>query len=112
MDNNRLYVGGIPYSATDEDLKHLFSQAGQVVSASILRDKAMNNRSRGYGFVEMGSPEDTNKAIEMFHDSEMDGRKLTVNLARPREERTDSNGGGSYSNRGGDNNGGSYRRDR
>lgn len=92
MNDFRLYVGGIPYSATEEDLKSLFSQAGQVISATIIRDREMNNRSKGFGFVEMSNDAEVQKAIEMFHDSDMNGRKLTVNKAKPREERP-SNGG-------------------
>ncbi len=87
-NDNRLYVGGIPYVTTEEDLKALFSQAGGVVSAVIMRDREMNNRSKGYGFVEMSSDAEVQKAIEMFHNSDLEGRQLTVNKARPREERT------------------------
>lgn len=87
MNDYRLYVGGIPYSATEEDLKALFSQAGQVTSAIIIRDREMNNRSKGFGFVEMSNDAEVQKAIEMFHDADMNGRKLTVNKAQPRQER-------------------------
>lgn len=86
--DNRLYVGGIPYVTTEEDLKALFSQAGGVISAVIMRDREMNNRSKGFGFVEMSSDAEVQKAIEMFHNSDLEGRQLTVNKARPREERT------------------------
>ena len=87
--NTKLYVGGIPYSSTNEDLKNHFAQAGEVASAQIIIDK-MTGRSKGFGFVEMTSEEAANKAISMFHDQEFMGRKLTVNIARPlvpREER-------------------------
>lgn len=91
----KLYVGNLPYSATDSSLSDLFSQAGAVTSASIITDR-MSGRSKGFGFVEMSSPEEAQKAIEMFHDKEFEGRKLTVNEARPKEDRPrrDFNRGG------------------
>ena len=91
----KLYVGNLPYSATDSTLSDLFSQAGTVTSASIITDR-MSGRSKGFGFVEMSSPEEAQKAIEMFHDKEHEGRKLTVNEARPKEDRPrrDNNRGG------------------
>jgi RNA recognition motif-containing protein len=84
----KLYVGGIPYTATNDDLKNHFAAAGNVVSAQIIIDRA-TNRSKGFGFVEMASEDDANKAIEMFHDKEMAGRRLTVNIARPLAPRED-----------------------
>lgn len=84
--SQKLYVGGIPYSSTEDDVKNFFASAGEVVSATIITDR-YTGRSRGFGFVEMGNEEDAKKAIEMFDGKEMDGRKLTVNIARPREER-------------------------
>lgn len=84
--NKKLYVGGIPYQSTEESLKNHFAAAGSVVSAMIAKDK-MTGRSRGFGFVEMGSDEEATRAIEMFHDKDFDGRKLTVNVARPLEDR-------------------------
>lgn len=86
--NSKLYVGGIPYSSTNEDLKAHFSAAGTVTSAQIIIDK-MTNRSKGFGFVEMSSDEEAQKAIEMFHDQEFQGRRLTVNVARPLAPRED-----------------------
>jgi RNA recognition motif-containing protein len=89
MQENKLYVGGIPYSSTAEDLKRHFAEAGEVKDAIIIMDK-MTRRSKGFGFVEMATAEGAEKAISMFHDAEFMGRKLTVNLARPeakREER-------------------------
>lgn len=88
MQENKLYVGGIPYSSTNEDLKKHFEAAGEVKEAVIIMDK-MTHRSKGFGFVEMTNPEDASKAISMFHDKEFMGRKLTVNLARPMEARED-----------------------
>ncbi len=82
----KLYVGGIPYSSTDETLKEHFSKAGNVVSATIINDK-MTGRSKGFGFVEMSTDAEAAAAIEMFHGKELDGRNLTVNEARPMEPR-------------------------
>lgn len=86
--NTKLYVGGIPYSSSNDDLKNHFSAAGTVVSAQIIIDK-MTNRSKGFGFVEMSSEDEANKAISMFHDQEFQGRRLTVNIARPLAPRED-----------------------
>lgn len=84
--STRLYVGGIPYRSTEEELKTAFSQAGSVVSTKIIIDRA-TGRSRGFGFVEMSTPEEAQKAIELWHGKEFDGRTLTVNEARPLENR-------------------------
>jgi RNA recognition motif-containing protein len=86
--NSKLYVGGIPYSSTTDDLKAHFGAAGKVVSAQIIIDK-MTNRSKGFGFVEMSTEEEAQKAISMFHDQEFQGRRLTVNIARPLAPRED-----------------------
>ena len=86
--NSKLYVGGIPYSSTNEDLKAHFSAAGTVTSAQIIIDK-LTNRSKGFGFVEMSSEEEAQKAISMFHDQDFQGRRLTVNIARPLAPRED-----------------------
>ncbi len=82
----KLYVGGIPYTSTADDLKNHFAAAGSVVSATVINDK-MTGRSKGFGFVEMSSDEEAQKAIEMFHGKDFGGRNLTVNEARPMEER-------------------------
>lgn len=82
----KLYVGGIPYSTNDNALKDAFAQAGTVVSATIIMDK-MTGRSKGFGFVEMSSDEEAQSAIDMWNGKELDGRKLTVNEARPMEPR-------------------------
>ncbi len=84
----KLYVGNLPYSATQDTLRDLFAQAGNVETAIIIMDR-MSGRSKGFGFVEMVTDEDAAKAIEMFHDQEHEGRKLIVNEARPMEPRTD-----------------------
>jgi len=89
----KLYVGGLPYSSTEDALKDHFSKAGNVESAVIIMDK-MSGRSKGFGFVEMSTPEEADKAIEMFNGQDFDGRKLTVNVARPMQPRTNSYGGG------------------
>ncbi len=86
--NSKLYVGGIPYTSTNDDLKAHFGAAGTVISAQIIIDK-MTNRSKGFGFVEMSSDAEAQKAIEMFHDQEFQGRRLTVNVARPLAPRED-----------------------
>ncbi|OIP98553.1 hypothetical protein AUK40_01380 [Candidatus Wirthbacteria bacterium CG2_30_54_11] len=83
--NTNLYVGGISYSTTQDSLKAHFSQAGTVVSATIIMDR-LSGRSRGFGFVEMSTPDEAQKAIEMFDGKEFDGRTLKVNEARPRRE--------------------------
>jgi RNA recognition motif-containing protein len=89
----RLYVGNLPYSTTDEDLKNLFSQSGTVSSATVIMDK-MTGRSKGFGFVEMSTDEEAKAAIESFNGKDMDGRPLTVNEARPMEPRAPRTGGG------------------
>ena len=92
----KLYVGGLPYSTQEDALKDLFTQAGSVVSAVIIMDK-MSGRSKGFGFVEMSTDEEAQKAISMFNDQEFEGRKLTVNEARPMEARPPRTGGnGGY----------------
>ncbi|HOW60878.1 MAG TPA: RNA-binding protein [Candidatus Moranbacteria bacterium] len=93
----KLYVGGLPYSTSEDQLKDLFAQAGSVESSIIIMDK-MTGRSKGFGFVEMSSDEEASKAIEMFDKKEYEGRTLTVNEARPMEARPprrDFNGGGN-----------------
>ena len=82
----KLYVGGVSYSTTEDGLSAAFSKAGQVASVAIIMDK-MTGRSKGFGFVEMETEEGAKAAIEMWNGQELDGRKLTVNEARPKEER-------------------------
>ena len=89
----KLYVGGISYDSTDDGLRDAFAQAGNVVSAAILKDK-ITGRSRGFGFVEMATDEEAQKAIEMWNGKELDGRRLTVNEARPMEPRAPRREGG------------------
>lgn len=82
----KLYVGGIPYGSTDNELKELFSQAGTVTSATIIMDK-FSGRSRGFGFVEMASDREAQKAIEMLNGTKMGDRTIIVNEAREMSER-------------------------
>ncbi len=84
----KLYVGGIPYSTTEAALGDLFKKAGAVSSASIIIDR-MTGRSKGFGFVEMSNDNEAQEAIKMFNGQEFEGRKLTVNVARPLEPRND-----------------------
>jgi RNA recognition motif-containing protein len=102
----KLYVGNLPYDTTEEDLRTLFAQAGTVASVAVIRDRD-TGRSKGFGFVEMGSQADAQNAITKFNSYRMGDRTLTVNPARPREER--SGGGGGYSGGGGYGGGGGSR---
>ena len=96
--SKKLYVGGLSYDTTDDSLKAKFSEAGSVASASVVMDK-MAGRSRGFGFVEFVNDADADKAIEMFNDKDFEGRKITVNVARPKEDRPRD--GGGFGGRGG-----------
>lgn len=82
----KLYIGGLPYSMTDERLSEVFSQAGAVESANVIMDR-MTGKSRGFGFVTMINDEDGTKAIDMFNGKDLDGRTITVNEARPMQPR-------------------------
>ncbi len=88
----KLFVGGLSYETTGETLKETFSQAGTVESATVINDK-ISGRSKGFGFVEMSSEEEAQKAIEMFNGKEIDGRNVTVNEAKPLEARPPRRGG-------------------
>jgi len=101
----RLYVGNLSYSASSSDLQTMFSEFGTVSSAEVVSDR-MTGRSRGFGFVEMGSEEEAQAAIAALNGKEQDGRALTVNEAKPREDRAGGGGGrgpggGSRGGRGG-----------
>jgi RNA recognition motif-containing protein len=102
----KLYVGNLAYSMTDTDLQNLFEQYGAVQSAQVIMDRD-TGRSKGFGFVEMGTTEEGQAAIQALNDQEVNGRKLTVNEARPREERSGGGrgrggfGGGGGGGRGG-----------
>ena len=103
---NKLFVGNLSFDATENDLQDLFAQAGPVNSVNIMQDRA-TGRARGFGFVEMASDADAEKAISMFNGKDFQGRALTVNEARPREERGGGGGGGGGYRGGGG--GGGYR---
>lgn len=95
----KLYVGGLPYSTTEDQLRDAFAQAGAVESAAIIIDK-MTNRSKGFGFVEMASDAEAQAAIDMWNGKDFGGRTLTVNEARPKEDRpAGGRFGGGYSPR-------------
>jgi cold-inducible RNA-binding protein len=89
----RLYVGNLSYSVDSSGLEQLFAQFGQVVSAQVISDRD-SGRSKGFGFVEMSTDQEAQASIEGLNGKEQDGRALTVNEARPREERGGSGGGG------------------
>jgi len=97
---SKLYVGNLAYSVSNEDLHDLFSQVGQVQSASVVADK-FSGQSKGFGFVEMTTAEEASNAIKQFHDTELKGRNIKVNEAKPRESsfggasRGRNNGGGA-----------------
>ena len=111
---SKLYVGNLPYSATEEELSTLFGQAGTVTSVAIIKDRE-TGRSKGFAFVEMSSADEAQKAINILTGHMLGGRDLRVSIARPREEggggggRSFGNRGGGYGNRGGG--GGGRRRD-
>ncbi len=94
---SKLYVGGLPYSTTESELTTLFATHGTVESARVIADK-FTGQSRGFGFVEMSTPEEAKAAITALNGSEMGGRSLTVNEAKPQEPRS---GGGGRFGRGG-----------
>ena len=99
----KLYVGNLAYSTTEDELRTLFAQAGTIVSVAVIKDRDTGN-SKGFAFVEMASQADAQKAISMFNSYRLGDRTLTVNPARPREER--SGGGGFGGGRGGGGGGG------
>jgi RNA recognition motif-containing protein len=93
MVGKKLYVGNLTYRVSSSDLEQLFSQFGSVESAEVISDRD-TGRSKGFGFVEMSNDNEARAAIESLNDQEHDGRRLTVNEARPREPRTGGGGGG------------------
>jgi len=86
MEDAKLFVGGLPWRITEEAFQAAFEQAGEVVSVRIITDRD-TGRSRGFGFVEMANAEVAQKAIEMWHEQELEGRQIIVNVARPAERR-------------------------
>jgi RNA recognition motif-containing protein len=107
----KLYVGNLPFSATNQDLEGLFAQSGQVESANVITDRD-TGRSRGFGFVEMESREGADAAIQQLNGYELDGRAIVVNEARPREDRGGrgfgGGGGGGFGGGGGGRGRGGY----
>ena len=93
--STKLYVGNLSFRTTSDDLKEAFSAAGSVESATIIEDRE-TGRSRGFGFVEMATPEEAAAAIEQFNGKDLGGRNLTVNEARPKADRGGGGGGGGY----------------
>lgn len=92
--STKLFVGNLSYNTTENDLHDAFAAHGTVVEANLMVDR-MSGRSRGFAFVTMSTPEEAQRAIEAMNGSALDGRNLTVNIARPREERPPGGGGGS-----------------
>jgi RNA recognition motif-containing protein len=92
--NKKLYVGGLPYSVTDGQLAELFESHGTVESAKVVTDR-YTDRSRGFGFVEMSTQAEAEGAIQALNGTDLEGRSLTVNISKPREDRSRSGGGGS-----------------
>ena len=93
-DTKKLFVANISFSMTDEQLAELFAEYGTVESAKVVLDKFNNNRSRGFAFVEMSTTEEAQEAIKNLHDKEIDGRKIIVNLSKPKENNRSNSGGG------------------
>ena len=92
MSNNKLYVGGLPFSVTDDKLQEIFSPHGTVESARVITDR-MTGRSRGFGFVEMSSQAEAEEATKNLNGTDLEGRSLTVNEAKPQQERSGGGGG-------------------
>jgi len=98
--NTKLFVGNLSFKTTENDLQDTFAAHGTVVEANLMTDRT-TGRPRGFAFVTMGSPEDAKKAIDALNGAALDGRNLTVNEARPKEDRAFSGGGGGRGDRGG-----------
>src|SRR4051812_20489619 len=96
--NNKLFVGNLSFNTTENDLQDTFAAHGTVVEANLMTDR-MTGRARGFGFVTMSTEEEAQKAIEALNGASLDGRNLTVNIAKPREERAGGSGGGSRGGR-------------
>lgn len=116
--NNKLFVGNLAFATTENDLQDAFAAFGTVMEVNLMLDR-MTGKSRGFAFVTMSSAEEAEKAIQGMHGKNVGGRDLTVNVARPREERPGGGGGGGYRGggggggyRGGGGGGGGYRGDR
>ncbi len=108
-----IYVGNLSWDMTEEDLQNLFTPYGEVASAKIVTDKFNNNRSKGFGFVEMANDEEANAAITALHETDVMGRNLVVNQAQERPPREGGGGGGGFKKRsfgGGSGGGGGFRK--
>ena len=103
--STKLFVGNLSFNTTENDLQDAFAAHGTVVEANLMVDR-MSGRPRGFGFITMSSPDEAQKAIEAMNGAQLDGRPLTVNIARPREERPGGGGGGGRSYDGGGGGGG------
>jgi RNA recognition motif-containing protein len=104
----KLYVGNLSYSTTEEELRELFAQAGNVASVAVIKDRD-TGQSKGFGFIEMTTQAEAQTAISKFNSYKMGERALTVNLARPKEERSSGGSGGGYNNNRRSSGGGSRR---
>ena len=93
MSNTKLFVGNLSFNTTENDLQDAFAAHGTVVEANLMLDR-MSGRPRGFGFVTMSTAEEAQKAIDALNGASVDGRNLTVNIAKPREERSGGGGGG------------------
>lgn len=93
--NNKLFVGSLSWGTTEDALRTLFAQVGTVTSATIITDR-YSGKSKGFGFVEMATPEEAQKAIAELNGKDLDGRQITVSEAKPREPRENQGGGGNY----------------
>jgi len=103
MSNNKLFVGNLSFNTTENDLQDAFAAHGTVMEANLMTDR-VSGRPRGFGFVTMGTPEEAQAAIDALNGKDLDGRALTVNIAKPREERSGGgNGGGRREYSGGRN---------
>lgn len=109
--NNKLFVGNLSFNTTENDLQDAFAAHGTVLEANLMVDR-MSGRPRGFGFVTMSTDEEARKAIEALNGKDVDGRALTVNVARPREARAEGGGGGGGRRSGGGGGGGGGGRNR
>ncbi len=95
MHGSKLYVGGLPYQVTEDQLREIFSAHGTVESDTVITDR-MTGRSKGFGFVEMSSQEEAQQAIDKLNGTDLEGRNITVNEAKPRQPRSGGGGRGGY----------------
>ena len=98
MDNKKLYVGNLPWSMTSDTFREMFTQFGEVTDAVVITDR-MSGRSKGFGFVTFATEESASAATQQMQEKDIEGRKIIVNVARPKEERRPGGGGGFRDNR-------------